>query len=649
LGSKVLLAESWEAKWKKIIDEEEETQPMRSKASSRKARKSRKKTYTTLVRDKILQDLVQAVEDQGKIEYNLGEKVTCMCATKDSKQVYVASHSAAQVAQTEKTGPELGKNEPLNTGENQTQSFIGNDPPKAASTSLWVINVSTNEKEQISLADCNVDLEKEIKAILVTSDEKYLITGWSDGTILIYDISQKKAVHKFRNVHEHGVKCLALTSDDQLVISGGFKDKNLKIFDIQNRGQKGTIENAHQDWINCVTVTHDKKYVISGSDAALIQVHDLKTKALKHTFEVPKITSIYQHEDKNFVFGLAATRDSKYIAASLKDKSIILFDLEKSELAFLFEGYHETRITSLAITSDDKYIITGSYGGSLRVFDIQKREKIHTFEKIHKGPIMSVVVSQDRRYIACGSNDGFVRLYEVEKSNLIGIIENAHTRGVDALTVTRDQKYILSGSYDGQLRLFDMETRLPTFTFRSSEGTNIKSVAITSDNRWAIAGTDDSSIIICDTQNPDTEPDVLENVHHLDWVNALCVTQDDKYLVSAGGDNIRVFDLVSRDPIHTYQKAHEKNIRCLKITLTNYIITGSDDNSIRIFTLRGDQGGFIHVFEKAHSDSVTCLDVTNDDKYIISGSKDNSIRIFDFEKRELVYSFAGLHKSPVSS
>jgi len=87
----------------------------------------------------------------------------------------------------------------------------------------------------------------------------------------------------------------------------------------------------------------------------------------------------------------------------------------------------------------------------------------------------------------------------------------------------------------------------------------------------------------------------------VDWVNALGVTYDDKYLVSAGGDNIRVFDLVTREPVHTYQKAHEKNIRCLKITLTNYIITGSDDNSIRIFTVRGDQGGFIHVFEKSHT------------------------------------------------
>ena len=89
---------------------------------------------------------------------------------------------------------------------------------------------------------------------------------------------------------------MALTSDDQLVVSGGFKDKNLKIFDIQNRNQKGTIENAHQDWINCVAITYDKKYVISGSDAATIKVHDIKTKALKYTFEMPKITNVFQHE-----------------------------------------------------------------------------------------------------------------------------------------------------------------------------------------------------------------------------------------------------------------------------------------------------------------------------------------------------------------
>jgi len=43
------------------------------------------------------------------------------------------------------------------------------------------------------------------------------------------------------------------------------------------------------------------------------------------------------------VFSVCATRDSKFIAASLKDKSVILFDLEKAEMAFVFEGFHESK------------------------------------------------------------------------------------------------------------------------------------------------------------------------------------------------------------------------------------------------------------------------------------------------------------------
>ena len=57
----------------------------------------------------------------------------------------------------------------------------------------------------------------------------------------------------------------------------------------------------------------------------------------------------------------------------------------------------------------------------------------------------------------------------------------------------------------------------------------------------------------------------------MDWVNALCVTHDDKYLVSAGGDNIRGFDLVTREPIHTYQKAHESIFFLVK-EISDYLI-----------------------------------------------------------------------------
>jgi len=41
---------------------------------------------------------------------------------------------------------------------------------------------------------------------------------------------------------------------------------------------------------------------------------------------------------------------------------------------------------------------------------------------------------------------------------------------------------------------------------------------------------------------------------------------------------------------------------------------------------------------------VFCLDVTQDNKYIVSGSSDRSIKVIDFEKRETVHSFTGIHE-----
>jgi WD40 repeat protein len=57
-----------------------------------------------------------------------------------------------------------------------------------------------------------------------------------------------------------------------------------------------------------------------------------------------------------------------------------------------------------------------------------------------------------------------------------------------------------------------------------------------------------------------------------------------------------------------------------------YIISGSDDNSIKIW--ERETGSEIQIL-KGHSDKVTSIAVSKDDKYIISGSDDYSIKIWE--------------------
>ncbi len=57
----------------------------------------------------------------------------------------------------------------------------------------------------------------------------------------------------------------------------------------------------------------------------------------------------------------------------------------------------------------------------------------------------------------------------------------------------------------------------------------------------------------------------------------------------------------------------------------NYIISGSEDNSIKIW--ERETSSEIQTL-KRHSGYVTCIAFSNDDKYIISGSDDKSIKIW---------------------
>jgi FOG: WD40 repeat len=87
-----------------------------------------------------------------------------------------------------------------------------------------------------------------------------------------------------------------------------------------------------------------------------------------------------------------------------------------------------------------------------------------------------------------------------------------------------------------------------------------------------------------------------------------------------------------------------------------YIVSGSKDKDIAIFDFNTKEK--VHLFEKAHRGvllesmlivlaPVTSLQVSPDGRYIISGSEDKSIRMFDLHKREKIYSFDNYHESSI--
>jgi len=93
------------------------------------------------------------------------------------------------------------------------------------------------------------------------------------------------------------------------------------------------------------------------------------------------------------------------------------------------------------------------------------------------------------------------------------------------------------------------------------------------------------------------------------------VTSDNRYVIAGSGvsASIEIFDLQTKQLVHHFEKAHQ-GIEILDLLLID------------------------------HLESITSVVVTSDNRYIISGSEDKSIKIFDLGTKQLVHHFETAHK-----
>ena len=68
---------------------------------------------------------------------------------------------------------------------------------------------------------------KRINSVVVTSDNKFIISGSEDRTIIIWNLLEKNQEAVLQG-HTDSVYCLAITRDNKYVVSGSI-DKTIRI------------------------------------------------------------------------------------------------------------------------------------------------------------------------------------------------------------------------------------------------------------------------------------------------------------------------------------------------------------------------------------------------------------------------------------
>jgi WD40 repeat protein/serine/threonine protein kinase len=320
---------------------------------------------------------------------------------------------------------------------------------------------------------------KTVVSVSLSHDGRYALSGSLDKTLRLWDVTTGKCARIFEG-HGKAVVSVSLSHDGRYALSGSL-DKTLRLWDVTTGKCIRTFE-GHSDNVLSVSLSHDGRYALSGSTDQTLKLWDVSTGKCARTLE----------GHSKAVVSVSLSHDGRYALSGSSDKTLRLWDVTTGKCARIFEGHRDV-VESVSLSHDGRYALSGSSDKTLRLWDVTTGKCVRTFEG-HSKTVVSVSLSHDGRYALSGSSDKTLRLWDVTTGKCVRTFEG-HSKTVVSVSLSHDGRYALSGSSDQMLRLWDVSTGKCIGTFEG-HGDRVHSVSLSKDLTCAVSGYGKGAIII---------------------------------------------------------------------------------------------------------------------------------------------------------
>lgn len=240
------------------------------------------------------------------------------------------------------------------------------------------------------------------------------------------------------------------------------------------------------------------------------------------------------------------TDNSDMILTSSRDKSIIIWDLNKEDETYGVPRHslvgHSHFVQDVALSSDRQFAVSCSRDRELRLWDINTGASLHQFVG-HAKDILSVALSKDNCLIASGSRDGTIRVW-----NTLGeceyTINDAHADWITCVRISpRDvQPFIVSTSWDRTVKVWCLSDGKLINTL-VGHSRYVNTLAVSPDCSLLASGGKDGVIIIWDIVSKGKR---LFSFNTGSIIHALCFCPNRYWVCAATESSIMIWDLESQ-------------------------------------------------------------------------------------------------------
>ncbi|MCP4708510.1 MAG: hypothetical protein GY869_07795, partial [Planctomycetes bacterium] len=112
-----------------------------------------------------------------------------------------------------------------------------------------------------------------INAVAVTRDDRRVVTGSENGTLLLWDLFSGQTIHRLKDSHNH-VLAVSITRDGHFAITAEYLN-GIKVYNLVD-GKHAFDFGKSSDEICTLALSPDDRFVISGGKAGELMIWDLE-------------------------------------------------------------------------------------------------------------------------------------------------------------------------------------------------------------------------------------------------------------------------------------------------------------------------------------------------------------------------------------
>jgi WD40 repeat protein len=241
---------------------------------------------------------------------------------------------------------------------------------------------------------------------------------------------------------------------------------------------------------------------------------------------------------------LASSPDRKHVVSGGKDGLVQLLDMASLSIVHTFKPMRGLYpVTAAGFDPSGTRVVTVTMDGSIQLWEITLGLERMTVTPGNKQVNAAIFSPDARRLVTTSDNEG--TLWELPTGQLITTIrirgDEGFSAGRSAVAFSADGQRFVTGGRDGSAILWDATTGVELRTLREHSG-EVTTVAFSMDGRFLLTGADDKAVLVWDLRAENTKPQKL--VGHLSGIRAVTLSPDSSqmYVVDFSG-NAYIWDM----------------------------------------------------------------------------------------------------------